>query len=161
MNVSVKTTLIFALDKMFQPWMLHCYAFHAVDSELACLFLTLQLGDRLKFVFSPDLMLCGWQGSKHKPTNKQTILYCKKKKKTHQKQANTKKQPYVEESQSTGMPMYCRLCFTKIHIIWIVTAVWWYCDLEMWPWSLGVVRMVKAYKVLILCRIWHVSPLEC
>ena len=28
-----------------------------------------QLRDRLKFVFSPDVILCGWLGSKHQLTN--------------------------------------------------------------------------------------------
>ena len=28
-----------------------------------------QLGDKLKFVFSPDVILCGWLGSKHQLTN--------------------------------------------------------------------------------------------
>ena len=27
------------------------------------------LGDRVKFVFSPDVILCGWLGLKHQPTN--------------------------------------------------------------------------------------------
>ena len=28
-----------------------------------------QLGDKLKFVLSPDVILCGWLGSKHQLTN--------------------------------------------------------------------------------------------
>ena len=28
-----------------------------------------QLGDRVKFVFSLDVILCGWLGSKHQLTN--------------------------------------------------------------------------------------------
>ena len=28
-----------------------------------------QLWDRVKFVFSPDVILCGWLGSKHQLTN--------------------------------------------------------------------------------------------
>ena len=34
------------------------------------------LGDRVKFVFSPDVILCGWPGSKHQLTNQLTKLWC-------------------------------------------------------------------------------------
>ena len=44
----------------------------SVSKELFIFFMWNVLGDKLEFVFSPDVILCGWLGSKHQLINQPT-----------------------------------------------------------------------------------------
>ena len=56
---SVKEMFVWSVfEELFQVL---CGTFYNLFNE--------QLRDKLKFVFNPDVILCGWLGSKHHQTN--------------------------------------------------------------------------------------------